>query len=284
MSGAMFGGQVNAGNNSQEMKDQRLIMKKAIWAITTISFLSVAFTQAAESKMPFELDGIRWVLDRHEEQGVPVFSNNGIKGTGLTLSFIGKLESEVLDAYNLNVTEVILGDGTKLTKKQIRTKSRGISSFKEHWGIRLGEDKLSVGIQVDLTLNKLSNFKSISGHYMITRPIGEKTSLSRLLKDKAKSREDKLGIEIDQCMDWGTGRYFLLKLRTTNRLQEVKVFDEEGNEFELSPGFQVISETHVKLYVKKKQEADSFKVSLNYAEEINEIRMPFSILDVMLIE
>ncbi len=91
---------------------------------------------------------------------------------------MGKLESEVLDAYNLNVAEVVLGDGTKLTKKQIRTKSKSTSSIKDKWGITLGDDQLSVGIQVDLTLNKLSNFKLISGHYMVTRPKGEKISLT----------------------------------------------------------------------------------------------------------
>ncbi len=256
-------------------------IRRVLILFTMLGF-STVFAQADPLKDQFVLDGIRLIKELHKDSGVSVFSNNGVRGIGLTLSFKGKLGSKVLDAYNLNIDKVVLSDNTTLSSKQIRTKSAG--SYKDGWGIELSNDRSSVGIQVDLVYNKLSNFKLISGSFMVSKPMGEVNILSDILKDKKQSKESKVGIEVEMCMNWGMGgRYILLKLANADKIQNVKVLDENGNELNQTTPFNVISDNNLKLYVKK-NESDSFKVSLNLAKEIVEEKIPFVIHNVKLIK
>jgi hypothetical protein len=257
------------------MRTKRLI------AFSMLSICTI-FADAKPLENKFVLDGIRFVKELHKESGVSVFSNNGIRGPGLTLSFIGKLKSTVLEAYNLNIHKVILENGTILSNDHIRTKSDG--KHKDGWGIVLGDDKRSVGIQVDLVHDKVSDFKLISGTFTAIKPVGETIVLSELLNDKEMSKEKNIGIEVEMCMNWGFGgRYILLKLPDADKVQGVKVFDEKGKEFKQTTPFNAISDNNLKLYLKKDAE-ETFKVSINYVNDSIEEKIPFSIHNLQIIK
>ena len=250
--------------------------------ITTLIFIltvSTIFGQSSSLEKPFKLDGIRWVKDLHKDNGVNVFSNNGIKGTGLTLSFIGQLNQPVIEAYSVNVDKVKLADGKELPKEEIRTKAT--SSYKDGWGIELGDDKKSVGIQVDLAHNKLSDFKNISGYFTISRPEGKETLTSSILEDKKGNKETTLGIEVETTMNWGRGRYLLLKLANADKVIAVKILNSKNKELTQSSAFGVVGNDTLKLYVNK-TEHEQFKVQIDVAKKIIDEKVKFEIKNISL--
>jgi len=252
-------------------------------SLTAITILLLSqICSGAEPNMSdlFTLDGVRYIKARHEKEGVAVFSNNGVRGPGLTLSFFGKLNARVLDAYNLNVAKVVLFDGTKLPSEKVRTKS-STSNHKDGWGIDLGSDRQSVGVQVDLDISKIVNFQMISGTFMISVPSGSETIETAFLEDKKKSSDAKSGVSVEMCMNWGSGRYFLLKVPNAEKVQGVTVLDDKGNEFEQTSPFQGISRNQLKLYVKKPKDT-SFRLRLDVSKDVKEVVVPFTIGPVVL--
>ncbi len=226
---------------------------------------------------PFMLDALRYIKTLHKNVNVPVFSNNGVRGIGLTLSFIGKLDDKVLDAYNLNVHKVILANGSGLPSSRIRTKSSGSASSKDGWGIVLGSDQQSVGIQIDLNVEELMNFQSISGSFQVTQAMGSHLVESGLLEDKKNSTENKLGIGIEIGTDWGSeDRYYLLKVPNATKIRDVKVLNEKGEELEQTIPFNVISNNGLKIYIKKSK-GSTFRLQLDMAKQTKAVRVPFSI-------
>ena len=101
----------------------------SLLAATILLFVgTLAYGGELRISEPFALDALRYIKTLHKDVNVPVFSNNGVRGIGLTLSFIGKLDPKVLEAYNLNVQEVILANGCSLPSSKIRTKLSGSAS------------------------------------------------------------------------------------------------------------------------------------------------------------
>lgn len=260
------------------MKGETMMTRISLLAATILLFAGpLAYGGEPKISKPFTLDALRYIKTLHKGVNVPVFGNNGVRGIGLTLSFIGKLDSKVLDAYNLNVHKVILADGSGLPSSSIRTKSSGSTSYKDGWGIVLGSDQQSVGIQIDLNVEELINFQSISGSFQVSQATGSHMVQSGLLEDKKNSKDNKLGIEIEICTNWGSeGRYYLLKVPNVTKIQDVKVLNEKGEELEQTIPFDVIFNNGLKIYVKKSK-GNKFRMQLNMAKETKEVKVPFSI-------
>ncbi len=251
--------------------------KTGLTAVGIVLFLS-QFCNGKPVKManPFKLDGLRFIKVLHEKEGVAVFSNNGVRGTGVTFSFFGKLDTKVLSAHNPNIDKVILSDGASLSPDKIRTKSAQ-DSQKDKWGIELGTDRESVGIEVDLDVPALVNLKSISGSFMVTVPSGSQIIETTLLEDKEKSSDKKSGIAVEMCMDWGLdGRYYLLNVPNADKLQKVTVLDEKGKLLDQTSPFSTISNNQLKLFVKKAK-GSSFRLKLDLSKDVQETKVTFSI-------
>lgn len=249
--------------------------RTGLTAITILLLSQICIGGEPKMADPFTLDGLRYIKARHEKEGVAVFNNNGVRGPGLTLSFFGKLNARVLDAYNLNVAKVVLSDGTKLPLEKVRTKSSA-SNHKDGWGIALGSDRQSVGVQVDLDVSRIVDFQMISGTFMISAPSGSEIIKTALLEDKPESSDAKSGVTVEMCMNWGSGRYFLLKVPNAEKVQGVSVFDDKGNEFEQTSPFQSISHNQLKLFVKKPKDS-SFRLRLDTSKDVKEEVVSFTI-------
>jgi hypothetical protein len=229
----------------------------------------------------FKLDGIRYIKTLHKDVNVPMFWNNGVRGKGLLLSFFGKLDSKVLNAYNLNVDEVVLADNTSLASSNIRTKTLHSSSRKETLGISLGSDQQSVGIHVDLDMDKMTDFKRISGTFTVDHPTGSEVLTSHLLEDKKGSADKDLGISVEICSNWGFDRYFLFKIPNAEKIKSVTILDEKGSELKQVLPFNVISSENLKVYVKKSK-GTPFSLTIDMAKAIERVSVSFTIQNIAL--
>ncbi len=236
---------------------------------------------AGEKPQPiaFTLDGARLIKTLHEKEKLPVFSNNGVRGTGLTLSFAGRLGAPVLEVSGLKIDKVTLEDGSALPANQIRSDFQKTS----HWGITLADDKTLVGIRVDLACLKLMNFQAISGSFYTKRPAGIKLLRSGPMKDEKGNKDATLGCEVLDRMSWGLGRYLRVKVGNADKLTQVRVLDADGKELHQSEVFNPISDSEVKLYIDMK-DAAAFSLELSVAENMEEINVPFTIAPVKVLE
>lgn len=254
----------------------------AMLLVTAIVIVAApAGGQDAYMSEPFKLDGVRYIKTLHEDVNVPMFWNNGVRGKGLLLSFFGKLNSTVLGAYNLYVDEVVLADNTSLASSKIRSKTLHSSSQKETLGISLGSDQQSIGIHVDLDMDKMTDFAHISGTFTVDRPTGSEILTSHLLEDKQGSADKDLGISIESCSNWGRDRYFLFKIPNAEKIIAVTILDEGGSELKQVSAFNVISSDNFRVYVKKSKDTP-FSLRINMARAIERVSIPFRIQDIAL--
>ena len=252
-------------------------MKRTILAALVIA-MSAQLCRGEQPQMadPFVLDGLRYIKTQHDKESVVPFSN-GVRGAGLTLSFFGKLDTKVLGVYSLNVNKVVLADGTGLAGGKVRTKSLGAANTMNKWGIQLGADRQSVGIEVDLDVPNLVNCRMISGRFMASVPSGSVSVETGTLEDRAQSVDKKSGVAVESCMDWGNrGRYYLLTVPNADKLQGVVVLDENGRALEQSLPFQSLPPNNLKLFVNKSK-GSAFRLKLDMSKGVREASVPFSI-------
>ena len=249
--------------------------------VATIIIQPPVYGQELKISEPFKLDGLRYIKTLHKDVNIPMFWNNGVRGTGLLLSFFGKLNSKVLNAYNLNVDEVILLDNTSLASSKIRTKTLHSSSRKKTSGISLGSDQQSIGIHVDLNIDNMTDFKCISGTFTVDHPSGSEILTSHLLEDKKDSADKDLGISVESCSNWGFDRYFLFKIPNAEKIKSVTILDEKGSELKQVLPFNVISSEKLKVYVKKPK-GTPFSLKIDMAKTIEQVSVPFTIQNIAL--
>ena len=221
-----------------------------------------------------DLDGFRYINKLHKDVGVHVFWNNGVYGEGLMLSFFGELNSKVLNVKNIRSEKVVLEDGTQLMRGQIR---------EHHDSITLGNDKKSVGFQVDLDIPKMANIKHISGEFDIVRAEESFEVISDLLKDESGSKEGKIGINIENAMKWMDGRYYLMIIEDAENILELTVLDKNGNEFKQTNSFHVfgVNNERVKVYVDK-EKGVPFAIKLKRAKKLHVRAIPFVLENINL--
>lgn len=221
-----------------------------------------------------DLDGFRYVNKLHRDVDVPVFWNNGVYGKGLMLSFFGELNSAVLNVKNIRSKKVVLEDGTQLASEQIR---------EHHNSIILGNDKRSLGFRIDLDITKMANIKHISGEFDIVRAEGALEVISDLLKDESRSKEGKVGIEINMASNWMGGRYYVLIIENAEDILELSVLDENGNKLQQTDSFSIsgVNNDRVKVYVDKEKGAP-FAIKLKRAKKLHVQSIPFVLENVNL--
>ncbi|MHC4659515.1 MAG: hypothetical protein ACYS83_10145, partial [Planctomycetota bacterium] len=110
---------------------------------------------------------------------------------------------------NIIAKKVILEDGTKLTREQIRP---------HRHSIMLGNDHKSLGFRVDLDTTRITNIKHISGEFEVTKALGSIEVTSDLLQDKSNSKENKIGININRASKWGKGRFYVLIIENAENI------------------------------------------------------------------
>ena len=222
-----------------------------------------------------DLDGFRYIKELHRDVKVRVFWNNGVYGKGLMLSFFGELNSKVHNVKNIIAKKVILEDGTKLTREQIR---------QHRHSIMLGNDHKSLGFRVDLDTTRITNIKHISGVFEVVKVVAYIEVTSDLLEDKPNSKENKIGININRPSTWGTGRFFDLIIENAENIMELTVLDENGNELKQTHPFSIYGtkHDHVKIYVDKKKKGVPFAIKLKRAERFQVRPIPFVLENINL--
>jgi len=218
------------------------------------------------------LDGFRYIGQLHKDVGINVFWNNGVRGTGLTLSFFGEFNSEVHIVKSTETKKVVLEDGTQLETKKIR---------RQLLSVELGSDQKSFGFKVDLDTDRVTNIKHISGELEVIQAVGIIEEISGLLEDKVNSKEKKLGISIEVASGWLDGRYFVLLIENADYIRELEILDEKGNELKQTMPFKVFSSDNkqVKIYVDK-EKGKSFAVRLKRAEKLLTQTVPYVIENI----
>lgn len=219
-----------------------------------------------------DLDGFRYIKELHKDVKVRVFWNNGVYGKGLMLSFFGELNSKVHNVKNIIAKKVILEDGTKLTREQIR---------QHRHSIMLGNDHKSLGFRVDLDTTRITNIKHISGVFEVVKVVAYIEVTSDLLEDKPNSKENKIGININRA---SMGRFFDLIIENAENIMELTVLDENGNELKQTHPFSIYGtkHDHVKIYVDKKKKGVPFAIKLKRAERFQVRPIPFVLENINL--
>ncbi len=219
-----------------------------------------------------ELDGFRYIKQLHNDVEVSVFSNNGVRGTGLVLSFFGEFNLEIHDVKNIQTEKVILENGIQLDSKKIR---KQLSSPK------FGNDKKSFGFRVDLDIDQITNIKHISGKIEVVQAEGIIEQTSGLIKDEVKSKEDKLGISIDLATNSGNGRYYVLLIENADYINELDILDENGNVLKQTSQYNVfgMDNERVKVYVDK-EKGKPFAVRLKRAKKMQTQTVPYVIENI----